>query len=553
MRTPLRAMLWELWRTSRFELLFRVVGQSAFIFLFYRSLGDYSEPQIYVVRGIAVLLLTVSSVFSMTWMKELESESKQSGFSFRLGFTRPVSTTGLVAVPMIFTVVAAVVCFTLPAMLFGLLLGVPMPIAGPATAVACIVVCFVATAWSPTTAAGKSIAVVMLLIGCGVAIFLFHRGRDDPDPILLAIGKPGYFEFAWFEYAIFLGLSTVAFFVTVVAVDRQRHGDRWEFRHLHRLWPSLTLLSRNRQRPFTSPIAAQFWYEMRRFGNTLLLFGVSFPLILLVLTSTTLWFNPDWNRAPILSIFALVFCPFVYQLIGANEAIGLRRNQGATRLSAFDATRALSNDHLIAIKLLVIAACSLIGWLIMALVVALQAVTFGDGETWARIGATLSQAAGQVPAYWWAAAVANAVLLYISSSSIILSLGLWLPLYRNRFAFTVGAMYVHLLLAGWDAANGWPLRNYWMACGYLVAAAIFFGCVFALRKALGAGYLGKRLFGCAFCLWVFYVSSTVALYLKLAPGVPIPLVTSVLGVSMLAVPLASTAIAPLALASHRHA
>jgi hypothetical protein len=551
-------MLWELWRTSRFELLFRVVGQSAFILLIYSSMDDFSEPQIFVVRGIVVLVLTLSSVFSMTWMKELESENKQSGFSFRLGFTRPISTIGLVAVPMIFTVVAAVVCFILPASLFGLLLGVPMPIVGPATAIACIVVCFVATSWSPTTTIGKSIAVVMLLIGNGVALFLFHGGRDDPDPVLLAIGKPGYFDFAWFEYAVFLGLSTIAFLLTIFAVDRQRHGDRWEIVRPRaagaatRGNPSGTLGSAA-AKPFSGPIAAQFWYEMRRFGNRLLLFGVSFPLMVFVLIRTVLWFDPDRNGAPIVSLFALAVCPFVYQLIGADGAIGLRRKQGATRFSAFDATRSMANDQLIAVKLLVIAACSLIGWLIMGLAVGLHAVAYGDGQAWARIGATLSQAVGDVPVYWWAAGIANAALLYISSSSIFLAFGLWLPLYRNRFAFTVALLYIHLLLASWDAANGWPLRYYWLGCGYLVSVAIIGGCVFALRKALSAGYLGKRLFGCAFCLWVIYVSSTVALYLKLAPDIPIPLVVTVLGFSMLPVPLASTAIAPLALASHRHA
>jgi cell division protein FtsW (lipid II flippase) len=86
-----------------------------------------------------------------------------------------------------------------------------------------------------------------------------------------------------------------------------------------------------------------------------------------------------------------------------------------------------------------------------------------------------------------------------------------------------------------------------------VVRAIIAGCVFALRKALRAGFLGQRLFGGVCFLWLVYVSSTVALYLKASPAIAIPLPAVALGISLLLVPLVTTAIAPLALASHRHA
>jgi cell division protein FtsW (lipid II flippase) len=104
----------------------------------------------------------------------------------------------------------------------------------------------------------------------------------------------------------------------------------------------------------------------------------------------------------------------------------------------------------------------------------------------------------------------------------------------------------------WDAKHDWAYRHLWAAYGYFLSVVIVVVCILAMRKALTAGYLGKRLFGYAFCLWVVYVSSVVALYMK-APAVTIPLPFIALGVSSLLVPLASTAAAPLALASFRHA
>jgi hypothetical protein len=87
----------------------------------------------------------------------------------------------------------------------------------------------------------------------------------------------------------------------------------------------------------------------------------------------------------------------------------------------------------------------------------------------------------------------------------------------------------------------------------MLPVAIVAGCVFALWKAHRAGFLGKRLMGASFCLWAVFATSTIALYLKVSPMIQLPKPALALGVSMLLVPLATTATAPLALASHRHA
>ena len=129
---------------------------------------------------------------------------------------------------------------------------------------------------------------------------------------------------------------------------------------------------------------------------------------------------------------------------------------------------------------------------------------------------------------------------------------MWIQLHQKLCMCGLFALPLHAVLLILDARHDWAFRHLWAAYGYFLSVATVAVCVIALRKALTAGYLGKRLFGYAFCLWVIYVSSAAALYIK-APAVTIPLPLIALGVSALLVPLASTAIAPLALASFRHA
>ena len=96
-----------------------------------------SEPEMRVVSGVFFLLLVTTSLSSSVWWLQLDR--LQSAFCFRLGFVRPVSTARLVAVPMVYSMLASVASYVLPAWLFGILRKVPMPIWGPTPYIACAV------------------------------------------------------------------------------------------------------------------------------------------------------------------------------------------------------------------------------------------------------------------------------------------------------------------------------------------------------------------------------------------------------------------------------
>ncbi len=220
--------------------------------LFYAlTFSHFTTPEsIPVIRGIVLMLLMIVSLFSTTWLSNIES--RQRGFCFRLGFTRPVSTAKLVLVPMLFIMASAVVCFFLPVMLFRLLFGSPMPFFGPAAVIACSIAVFVMSTWSPTTLFGKCVG-----IGAGtVAMFWGVAGllamSGDPDPLILVLGKPDAFDFAWPESLGLFAVTVLACVVTVFAVDRQRHGAalRWKWKIR---WPGLWRQSAGNRRPFSRP------------------------------------------------------------------------------------------------------------------------------------------------------------------------------------------------------------------------------------------------------------------------------------------------------------
>ncbi len=556
MRTPLQATLWELWRTSWFERASGITFHSGLIVWISVFSKGLDVSQMEVIRGVVIMLLAIGSLFSMSWLSALDNETT---FTFRLGFTRPISTTQLVVVPMLYSIALAVVSFLAPASLFCLVGGQSLPLTRLASGVACVAACLIASVWSPSTKAGRWLSLTAATMGVLIVLIVFHSRHSDSVPWLMAMGRPGYFDVTWRYYAACAASVLIALVVTIMGVDRQRHGDVG--------WRGFAVEPAGRapdavvnplaMRVFSGPFAAQFWYEMRRAGRTVMPLAVLAPLFPLVLVISVPWLDANWKGATGVWLAAIAFCPYVYQLVATEDAIGLRRVQGATRLSSFDAIRPLSNDQLIVTKLIAIAACSFFGLLCMAITAGLHSIVAGDWQAWRLIFSAVSAAVGGAPPYWWAIGACVIVLQYLSSTSMLLALGLWMPRHPLAFATCVLALFSAAMLAVWDAQQDWRFLSLWTTAGYAAAGAVVIACGFALRRAFAAGYLGQPFFILTAGLWAVYVASAIAIYARTAPilagyfHMAPPLLA--LGASLLLVPLAATAAAPLALASHRHA
>ncbi len=562
MNTPTRAILWELWRTSRSELLLVAIAQMSFVLLLgsVRALdANFDDSSVGpVLCGIFVLVAGVSSCFSQSWRHSFESS--QAGYSFRIGFTRPVSTWMLVLVPMIYIATMGPICYLIPAVFFRLLLGYSVPLLFPALLSACTVCGLTAAAWIATTFWGKVCNLILfglLLIG---GLTLFHYTRHSDDVLLIAIGKPSYFMLAWYEYVAMFSLPILATALTVSGVERQRHGEHWWLENVVTRWASSfrnrpVILATTNQEHFRSPLSAQCWYELRRFGVRTLVFAAVAPLLpLCVLVGSSIW-NATADHEPQFWLAAIVSFPLAYQLIGADGALGIRAKQGAVSLPAFDATRPFRNDQLIAIKIILISACTWLGWLWLWFVALAQGWLSGDWPLWVALVRQAAAAAELLPAdlpvYWWLSMLVSCAFVVVSSTAMMLAGGLWSAIHPRWLVALIFILGAHYVAAIWDAAHGWTFRYVWMGYAYILSTAIAGLCIWALCRSLTSNFLSRRYFYIALAAWICYVASTLIALQPLLPIIPF-YGLALLGAGLL-ISLAATAFAPLALAANRHA
>ena len=552
MRTPVRALIWELWRISRWDLIFRAAGGSVFVvaaFWFVQTGRDGIEP----IAGFTLLVLAGTSVFSGTWMEGFEN--RQTGFYFHLGYSRPISTRLLVVIPMAYIACTSALSFLIPTTLLRLLFEVPFPFLPAVALIVTATTCLVAAAWSSANFFARMLNLVIVGVALGGLMLWWNWQQGVATTLLVSMKDwPTVFTFSFLHYLVLLTVSVCAVVVTTFAVDRQRHGERLQIKAVSQMVRGLTDRLPRWTRPFGTPVRAQFWLEMRRSGLKVLLIGFSAPIFVFpYIAYANLNSEPLRGKAAVMWLFFLALCPFVYQVLGAEWLLGLKRRQGAVWISTFDATQAMGTDGLIAVKLAVLATSVLAGWLAMASAAALHTILFDSFHDWIRISETISAIAANVPAAWWAVVAIVAVVLCASSSAMMIAFGLWLPLYPKVIAGIAVVLVAHAGLAVWDSQHACVLSPLWTAYSWLLSAGLATVCFIALQQSLKWGCLGKRFFVVALCLWAVLVSATVTLYLKVAPvTVTVPLSALVLGLGMMTTPLAAAAMAPLALASHRH-
>ena len=149
MRSPVTAIIWELWRTSRLELLIRVGGLLAMTILITAIAWVHpsDSPTVRAINGILLMVAGAVSAASSTWILALESQQK--GFTLRLGFARPVTTWLMVVLPVLYSILASIGCFLISMSLYSWAIGTSVPLAGPCVFIACVVAIFLAATWSP--------------------------------------------------------------------------------------------------------------------------------------------------------------------------------------------------------------------------------------------------------------------------------------------------------------------------------------------------------------------------------------------------------------------
>ena len=546
-RPILRAMLWELWRTSRLEFFLRTGGMGAMaclvLYAIHLKQDESGEALAAVGNGIILTMLVAPSLFNANWLQSFDNS--QAGFQLRLGFTRPVTTTQLVMAPLLYTTILGAAGFLVPAVMVRLCCSSNFPLLAPAVVVGWGNGMFTATVWSARSRWMKAVLLIGLMAVCAGALCLHHQARTQGQPILLEMGKPSYVSLSAVHWAALAGSALIAFPLLVSAVQRQRCGEM----------PSRPTASASRKsrttrtsRSFSGPFLAQLWYERRRLGWPIFAFMLSAPVLPFAFHAFAS--QDDQTHTPLVWLVVLGVCPLVYMLICSDGMLGLAKKQGVTGLSIFDATRPLRNDQMILAKLLMTALVSLSGWLWMLFVAISATVVLGGLEQWQSLYESLSDAALQLTWTWWLALFVGLVFTYCSSGALLLGFGMWSARYHTQLVTGMLVMYGHVMLAVWDYQADKAFAGGWSWYGFGAALALLAFNISLLVRAVTRRSLSPVVL-CVFAsLWGIQLVSTIIAWMH-TPFTPPP-AAAALAIAGCLTPLAAMAGAPLALGSFRH-
>ena len=381
MRSPVSALLWELWRVTRAEVAWKLAlpisGALAALGLG-AAFAPPDNPAAYqgvndTVAALALILIVVPHL--VAWISVAKLNGAVPGFPLSLTYTRPVRTAVIVAVPMAYLTAMSSAIYLVSALVLRLISGYAFPLLSVAAWIAALTMIFLAAGWSTRS------RVILVVVGMIATVNAFRLAMDRLTAVEIPGGYdwpprlwPTLFDFPLTDYAWIALIAVACFAVTVAMVMRQRRGDdlaaitwtpgaKWSDRFV-----SLFRLPC----PTSSPGWAHVWLHLKSNGLPVLTIGVALAIVILLVSAVSgpidaaINANPGVS-CPIGECFYLRAAPplmltplslLTVLFLGSN-AFGIRRKQGRTYVSAFEATQASSTVQLAMLKLFVQAGCVL--------------------------------------------------------------------------------------------------------------------------------------------------------------------------------------------------
>ena len=380
MRSPIVAMLWEIWRVTRVEaawkLAFGIVGGLAALALC-AALAPADSAKKYediMDNGAAAAMILLVLPHLVNWLSLAGLNGGRPGFPLYLHYTRPVRTAVLVGLPMVYLTAVSSAVYLVSALLLRVTSGYAFPLLPVAAWIAALTLVGGAATWSTRN---RTIQVCVMMYAITKAFGLAMQrltAVEIPDtfdwpPRLW----PALFDFPLTDYAWIALIGLASFGVTVAGVTRQRRGDGWaEIPSAQRdgFWDRLVSLFRF-PCPTSSATRAQVWFDLKSSGLPLLAIAVALAIVILLLGAVSNRIDAaisDGFRAyvtcsnrgcfyarPMVVLFSTI-SPWIVLFLGGN-AFGIRRKQGRADMSAFEATQAYGTAQLTVLKLLVRSAC----------------------------------------------------------------------------------------------------------------------------------------------------------------------------------------------------
>jgi hypothetical protein len=544
-------LLWARWQETRWKIIGGVPMLSVAPLIFYHvviraALGPIGQPfdndNIPAFASLFLMLMLAIGTISISVHSAGFGRKQEFGFP-RHALRLPISTALLVACPMGYAWVTAVVVYMGSAFALSHLTGVALPLWPMALFLATMTTGMHAADWSLRGDDKRFCGHAFVIIALSAWMFLGHGDLEQ----VAARAFAGWFRAL--DYAFLATCCLAAFVAAVYGVGRQRRGVAATRFRLERVLELLADRIVKQRAAFGSPELALFWGEMKRWGALICIGNLAAIAAMYLMTFVFGLFAEVENELVVLWALYAAFFPVAAAAMVLAGFSGIDLHQGGLRLSPFEATRPVKTDTLVRIKLNVLGMALALSWpLVVPAALSWNAIW---GETY-QVQALLEGLAGNSV---WSALLSIAVILaaYWTIIGLLLSLAYSVPYWGSSKSWQLDwAAYAALVIAAlaiWDAMRGWQLGMFWSVTGYLLAAGLVCGTVAALYRASARGFLSIRGLALAIALWSpLAIAGIVWLY----NATELDFVWGVLVAAALFLPLAPLGTAPLAMARLRH-
>jgi pimeloyl-ACP methyl ester carboxylesterase len=358
MRSPTAAMAWSIWRRGQRSAYLVLACLAASALLNSTSFGKLpaAEPVFGILMTLSFLLLM--GIFNYS---EFNATKEWNGFPYRL-FVLPVRTWQLVSLPIVLCVAAVELVYFTWIKIVWTHLQVHMP-EWFAIVLGAYAVFYQMTLWA--LAGFRTARVIALGLGgvSSVAVACLPiYGGISPSP--------------WFSekrlIPLMVAMAAIAFLISWAVVSRQRHSGGRRQNWIAMLTDKIVDALPRRSREFSSPAAAQLWFEWRRTGWLL-------PVCTLCVLAFVV-FPLTWRfRGDAEFILARILVVPIILAFAIGKGF-IKPEFWSTKLSlpAFIAARPLSTGQFVITKMKVAAVSVAMSWILVLGFVALWLPLWAD-------------------------------------------------------------------------------------------------------------------------------------------------------------------------------
>jgi len=454
MRSPIAAMLWELWRVTRAEAAWKqalgvVVALAAW-------LVSAAFAPVWDKGTASLVSISLFMPHIVGWISLAGLNGGRPGFPLYLHYTRPIRTAVMVGLPTAYLTALSFAIYLVSAFLLRAASGYPFSVLPAAAWIAALALVLRTITWSTRS---------MVVLQLGSLVTLFAGGP--------AIGSrldsfPNDVGYPLTDYAVMALICVFCFGVTVASVTRQRRGDSQAAiaRTPARGWREWLIDQFRFPCPTSSATRAQLWLDLKFNGLPVLTIGLALAIMILLSSAIGNPFdaafadeiaarsssctNADCFYA---RAWPLLLTPLslVLVLVHARNAFGIRRRQGRAYMSVFEVTQAHGTAQLALLKVLVRSVCVLAALIAIGVSAWISVPLLGDPvfiQVWGMpLSSQLPAITGAVAALTWYEQLSLVVLAAVGVVIWVAALAVF-GAFRIRYSRRMTIAASSLLLAG---------------------------------------------------------------------------------------------------------